>query len=175
MLFSGVLTTSGQSPSYIHYGVKEGLPSNMVYCATQDHRGFLWFGTDKGLVRFDGTRFQVFGKKDGLPDPEVLNLFEDSQHRLWISCFSQKPCFIQAGQLHTSENDALLEKIKIKVNLCVFSEDSLHRIWIASKLKQVIVVDGDDIRIQEFPAKTVPDVAARIVSIDGKRPGLSDW
>ncbi len=168
MLFIGILTSSGQSPSYIHYGVKEGLPSNMVYCATQDHRGFLWFGTDKGLVRFDGTRFQVFGKKDGLPDPEVLNLFEDSQHRLWISCFSQKPCFIQNGRLHTSENDALLSKIKVKVNLCVFSEDTMHRVWIASKLKQVVVVDGDSVQTVEWTGEKEPDATARIAFIDGK-------
>lgn len=75
-------TLTAQSPSYAHYGVREGLPSNVVYCAVQDHRGFMWFGTDKGLVRFDGNRFQVFDIKDGLPDSEVIGLFEDSQRRL---------------------------------------------------------------------------------------------
>ena len=103
----------GQSPSYVHYGVSDGLPGNKVYCVLQDHRGFIWFGTDKGLARFDGTRFQIFGVKDGLPDPEVLNLFEDSQHRLWISCFTQKPCYMSGGRLMTAKNDSLLATIQL--------------------------------------------------------------
>jgi ligand-binding sensor domain-containing protein len=60
-----------KEPAYLHYGVGDGLPSAMVYCAFQDSKGFIWFGTANGLVRFDGTRFKVIGIKDGLPDNGV--------------------------------------------------------------------------------------------------------
>jgi hypothetical protein len=39
------------------YSTSEGLPNNIVYCAAQDRLGYLWFGTDNGLVRFDGRKF----------------------------------------------------------------------------------------------------------------------
>src|SRR5688572_4919869 len=39
---------------------EQGLPQNAVYCIVQDHDGFLWLGTENGLVRFDGVRFEVF-------------------------------------------------------------------------------------------------------------------
>ena len=93
LLFASRFVLSAQTPAYLHYVVSDGLPSNMVYCGTQDHEGLLWFGTDKGLASFDGTRFRTFGIKDGLPDPEVLNVWEDSRERLWICCFQKKPCY----------------------------------------------------------------------------------
>ena len=36
-----------------HYTNKQGLSHNTVYCALQDKKGFMWFGTDDGLNRFD--------------------------------------------------------------------------------------------------------------------------
>lgn len=98
----------------------------------QDHKGFLWFGTDKGLSRFDGTRFKTFGVKDGLPDPEVLNIFEDSQGRLWLSCFQKKPCYLKDGKFVTEETDSLLRKANVKSGSYTFYEDVDSSIWITN-------------------------------------------
>ena len=62
---------AAQMPAYLHYTVQDGLPSNLVYCGLQDRRGLLWFGTDKGLACFDGSRFRIYSMADGLPDPEI--------------------------------------------------------------------------------------------------------
>ncbi|MCC7243696.1 MAG: hypothetical protein IT180_17375 [Acidobacteria bacterium] len=43
--------------SLTSWGTNDGLPSSEVLAITQDQDGFLWLGTDSGLVRFDGTRF----------------------------------------------------------------------------------------------------------------------
>ncbi len=45
--------------SLTSWGTKDGLPSSEVLAIAQDADGFLWLGTDGGLVRFDGTRFAV--------------------------------------------------------------------------------------------------------------------
>ncbi len=152
---------SAQSPSYAHYGVQEGLPGNVVYCAVQDYRGFMWFGTDKGLARFDGSHFQVFGMNEGLPDMEVIGLFEDSQHRLWISCFSQKPCYMADGRFVTANNDLLLAKIHLKTSLSEISEDADGNIWIAGRWPNVYVFNG-----QSVEEKKVPVTAVRIEKSD---------
>ncbi|MEO1259135.1 MAG: two-component regulator propeller domain-containing protein [Bacteroidota bacterium] len=112
----------GQTPAYLHYNVEDGMPSNKVYSAIQDKKGFMWFGTDNGLARFDGSRFKVYNIEDGLPDPEVLNLFEDSQERLWISCFQQRPCYLKDGKFYTSQNDSLVSKIDLKASEHYFKE-----------------------------------------------------
>ncbi|MFN2507712.1 MAG: two-component regulator propeller domain-containing protein [Chthoniobacterales bacterium] len=44
----------------------EGLPQNSVRTIAKDHRGYIWCGTEEGLVRFDGARFSVFDRSDGL-------------------------------------------------------------------------------------------------------------
>ncbi|MCK9507343.1 MAG: ATP-binding protein [Pigmentiphaga sp.] len=40
--------------------IDKGLSSRIVYCIVQDKPGFLWFGTDNGLNRYDGYNFKVF-------------------------------------------------------------------------------------------------------------------
>src|SRR5665647_2675502 len=42
--------------------LEDGLPQNTVQRAIQTRDGYIWLGTQEGLVRFDGTRFAVFEK-----------------------------------------------------------------------------------------------------------------
>ncbi len=121
---------ASQEPAYLHYDVSDGLPSALVYSIEQDSRGFMWFGTDKGLARFDGVRFKVYDSKNGLPDPEVLEIFEDSRQRLWLSCFSQKPCYIENGKIITSETNPILDKVETKGGVLSFYEDNTGAIWV---------------------------------------------
>ncbi len=47
-------------PYFEHIGIENGLPSNTVNCTLEDKQGFMWFGTRKGLCRYDGYEFQSF-------------------------------------------------------------------------------------------------------------------
>ncbi len=55
----------------------------------QDRHGFLWIGSQDGLVRWDGYRFKLYRPdadvKGTLPDNDVCNLFVDAAGRLWIA------------------------------------------------------------------------------------------
>src|SRR6185295_1153258 len=42
-----------------HWGVEEGFPGGPVYAIAQTADGYLWIGTEKGLVRFDGLSFRL--------------------------------------------------------------------------------------------------------------------
>lgn len=100
----------GQELSYSRYGVKEGLAGSIVYCMTQDTDGFLWFGTETGLSRFDGSKFVNFTTADGLPDNEILTLYGDKAGRVWIAPFRPSLCYYYKGKFHDQENDSLLKK-----------------------------------------------------------------
>ncbi|MEO7487286.1 MAG: two-component regulator propeller domain-containing protein, partial [Ferruginibacter sp.] len=68
---------------------KDGLSDNTVNRIIQDKTGFMWFGTNNGLNRFDGYRFKKFyhDEKDptSLPDNLIGQLVPDEKNNLWIS------------------------------------------------------------------------------------------
>ena len=71
--------------------VEAGLSHSTVNCILQDSRGFMWFGTDDGLNKYDGYSFTVY--KHNPDDPfsishnQIWSLFEDSSGILWIGTF----------------------------------------------------------------------------------------
>ncbi len=71
----------------IHYWTtKNGLPQNSVFSLLQDKTGYLWIGTQNGLARFDGVRFQIFNKHrvPALKDNFIRVLYQDKEGKLWI-------------------------------------------------------------------------------------------
>lgn len=54
------LYTQSETREFVHYGVREGLSNDIVTSITQDGMGYIWVGTDDGLNRFDGDRFETF-------------------------------------------------------------------------------------------------------------------
>ncbi len=64
----------------------EGLQNLVVLSLAQDRAGYIWAGTEAGLYRYDGTRFQLMGPQMGLPcSAEVHGLFVASDGALWAN------------------------------------------------------------------------------------------
>lgn len=63
-----------------------GLPQNSVYALQQGRDGYVWLGTQEGLVRFDGVRFAVFSKDNtqAMANHHITALHEGLDGRLWI-------------------------------------------------------------------------------------------
>ncbi|MGD0829747.1 MAG: two-component regulator propeller domain-containing protein [Terracidiphilus sp.] len=66
--------------------MENGLPQNTVQALVQTRDGFVWLGTEVGLVRFDGNGFQVFDSNSSpaLPGNDVRCLLETRDGALWI-------------------------------------------------------------------------------------------
>jgi ligand-binding sensor domain-containing protein len=67
------------------WSAANGLPGGAVHAIAQSPDGYLWIGTDKGLVRFDGFTFLPVPPKSLLPqnDP-ILGLITDAEGDLWV-------------------------------------------------------------------------------------------
>ena len=71
-------------------GIEKGLSNNYVVSIAQDKQGFLWFATEEGLNKFDGTRFITYLKNEdltrqGITGNELNCLLDDPQDSiLWI-------------------------------------------------------------------------------------------
>src|SRR5918995_765269 len=73
---------------YVHavWDSEHGLPQNSVSTIVQTRDGYIWFGTQEGLVRFDGVRFTIYDKtrEPAFQHNFVTALVEDSVGALWI-------------------------------------------------------------------------------------------
>src|SRR5262249_18058515 len=61
-----------------------GLPSDRVNAIAEDASGVLWFGTDNGLVRYDGRNVEAAPNEAALPSRRILALKLDHRGYLWI-------------------------------------------------------------------------------------------
>jgi signal transduction histidine kinase/ligand-binding sensor domain-containing protein len=94
VLISGTLFAQDAAPpvplnQYVHdhWTEKDGLPQNGVYSLTLSPDGYLWFGTEEGIVRFDGVRFTVFDRTNtkALKSAWIRFLLQDEEGGMWIS------------------------------------------------------------------------------------------
>lgn len=99
------LKISAVNSSFFYYkqlGIKEGLSQSKVQVILNDHRGYLWIGTESGLNRYDSDYLKQYlhqqGDTTSLPSNEILFIAEDSLYNLWIAT--------KAGMcLYDREND----------------------------------------------------------------------
>ena len=80
---------SGQrNVKFQHITLKDGLSQSFVKCGLQDQQGFLWFGTQEGLGRFDGYRFTYFAHDaddpQSLSHNTIMAMIEDRDGTLWL-------------------------------------------------------------------------------------------
>ena len=68
------------------WDITSGLPHNTVRTIAQTPDGYLWLGTENGLARFDGVRFENFGRENtpALQNPNVEFLQTDACGTLWV-------------------------------------------------------------------------------------------
>jgi PAS domain S-box-containing protein len=79
-----MLLPAGELPLKV-FATADGLASNRVNKIFSDSRGFLWFCTEDGLSRFDGTRFLNLGTGQGLPYPVVTDIVEARDGIYWVA------------------------------------------------------------------------------------------
>jgi hypothetical protein len=79
--------------AYQNFTANSGLPSNEVYCAFQDKEGYMWFGTDHGIAKYNGYEFTTYTTTDGLTDNTVFQIQQDDKGRLWFLTLNGGICY----------------------------------------------------------------------------------
>jgi signal transduction histidine kinase/ligand-binding sensor domain-containing protein/CheY-like chemotaxis protein len=74
-----------------HLAAEQGLSNSAVLTVFQDRLGFLWFGTEDGLNRYDGYKFTVYRSESDTPtslsNSFVTSIAEDKVGRLWVGTY----------------------------------------------------------------------------------------
>ena len=93
-----------------HLTIEDGLSQSSVTCILQDKKGFMWFGTQDGLNRYDGYNIKVFkndpGDSTSLTDNFIFSIYEDQSGSLYIET--------QSGTFHQYNPRSESFKIVIK-------------------------------------------------------------
>jgi ligand-binding sensor domain-containing protein/signal transduction histidine kinase len=86
------LPASAQPTQFRRLSVDHGLPSHYITTIYQDSKGFMWFGTDAGLCRYDGRTCKVFKNVPSdtttLAGNAIWSLCEDRHANLWVGTYS---------------------------------------------------------------------------------------
>lgn len=123
---------SSQAPSvkFKHISIADGLPQNTVTCILQDSLGFIWFGTFRGVARYDGYEIKLFrhsfSDSSGLCNNRINCLAQDGNGDILIGtdkglCIlnpKTEKCSVAAGSLELG-----ITKIKV---------DTKNRVWVGT-------------------------------------------
>jgi len=68
--------------------INDGLSLSSVYCIFQDSKGFMWFGTEDGLNKYDGSNFAIYdyqpGESNSLSHQWIEQILEDRDGMIWL-------------------------------------------------------------------------------------------
>ncbi|HWW59883.1 MAG TPA: two-component regulator propeller domain-containing protein, partial [Thermoanaerobaculia bacterium] len=86
-----------------------GLPQATIYAIVQTRDGYLWIGTEEGLVRFDGVRFVVIDRQNApaLRSPFVSALYEAPDGTLWIGTYGGGIARLRDGRIEAFHPELL--------------------------------------------------------------------
>lgn len=143
----------GQDLVYTNHTMSDGLPSNEVHDIYQDSRGFMWFATDRGLARYDGTKFKVYREPQGLPSPVLLRFLPENDHKIWIINVKNELFYFDPDAepviFHPHEKNELISSTVNKVSggfhIRNFWEDDEGNINLTTRIKsgRIIIKRGD--------------------------------
>lgn len=117
-----------------HLSREQGLSQSFILSVAQDKNGYMWFGSQGGLNRFDGYEVKVFTRSDALdtlPDNSIRALLSDSKGRLWIGTdnggLSRYHFETESFTTYDSTNSELpTDRVR------VIHEDSIGQIWVGT-------------------------------------------
>src|SRR4051794_2924386 len=136
--------TEGQQEA-LSYGIDfwreaEGLSQSRIRAVTQTRDGYIWLGTDDGVVRFNGAGFKAFTVETGsLKDNEISALQEDREGGLWIGTYGGGLSLLKDGHFRTfTTSDGLPDDVIMRLD-----EDPEGNIWISTQSGACRYSDGD--------------------------------
>ncbi len=108
------------------WNMAAGLPNNSIYAIQQTSDGYLWLGTQDGLVRFDGVTFEPITAQ--LMHGEIRALYEDHNLTLWIGTSNAGLYRYQNGVFFSYP----IKKDQVPARISSIQEDSSGNLWIGS-------------------------------------------
>jgi diguanylate cyclase (GGDEF)-like protein len=130
---------AGQSPRLNLINRSDGLPHNSVSSIQQDSRGFLWFGTQGGLARYDGIGFRVYKNvpfdESSLPHDLVQTVYYQNRNdTLWVGTYNGLARFFPGESGFTNYRYDSTDRTSLSDNVVItISEGPRGDIWAGTQ------------------------------------------
>ena len=149
ILFLGVMLVLSAFPApplypgnvplrFDHISLEQNLSQSAVHCILQDKKGFMWFGTEDGLNRYDGYSFIVYrpepGNPSSLSSTSIKCMLIDRDDFFWIGTH----CGLNRFNWNTEKFERFLHNPDIPNSLshnsinCLF-QDSSGNLWVGTQ------------------------------------------
>lgn len=123
---NGVVMLDGEK--IVNYTDKNGLVHNSVYCIYEDKAGVLWFGTSRGISRYDGVSWKTYAQSHGLRTTIIKAILQDSKGNFWV-CTEDSGLYIKIGERFYEK----INGVDLPKDDCfAVYEDSKGTIWIGT-------------------------------------------
>lgn len=142
LLFCGFVVVADAQNNGIKFdriSLEKGLSQSTVNCILQDRQGFMWFGTQDGLNRYDGYSFTVFKHdpldSNTLSDNFIWSMVEDRNGKIWIgtsgaglNCFDPEKELFTRYRYHPSQHNGISSNEVLSL-----MEDRDGLLWIGTR------------------------------------------
>ena len=143
-------------PKFTSLTSMDGLSSNTVTAILKDKLGLMWFATDDGLNRFNGTDVLVYrhNKKDpnSLSSNDVSSLHQDRSGRIWVGTI------VGGLQLYDRRKDSFVN-ILPQNSVTSIDSDASGKLWVGTATG-LITVDPVTFKVATFTS--VPNISEQI-------------
>jgi len=121
-----------------HISIDQGLSQSTVYCILQDSTGFIWFGTEDGLNKYNGYEFKIYyndtKKANSISSNRIYTLLKDSEGVIWIGTLGGGLCRYNVVSdnfttYKNDKNDPSSLSSDVVMSIC---EDSKKNLWIGT-------------------------------------------
>ena len=120
---------------------REDLPANSINAITQTKDGYLWLGTSKGLVRFDGLDFKEIGMPDHIQfrSRVVSSLASSQAGGLWFGISAGSLGYYDGQNFFPATNVSWVDR---SMDMRSIREDSNAVVWVAAQAVTGCFVKG---------------------------------
>jgi len=176
--FEGI--SKGQRLRFEHISIEQGLSQSTVFCMLQDSQGYMWFGTEDGLNRYDGYNFTVYKYDPENPNSFngiwITSIYEDRSGVIWIGTRNSGLVrFDRDSETFTSfQNDPQTPHSLSHNQVTAILEDQAGVLWIGTPhgLNRFDRENGQFIQYQQDPNDPHSSSSNAVSSIYQDREGV---
>ena len=138
-----LLTRDNASFNISYTDKKHGFAGTNTTGFAEDSNHNIWIASDKGLYRYDGYHYFLYGPKNGVPTMPNLFLFYDNLQRLWLGS-DNGVYYIQHDSIFSLKTD---EIDFTSVPCFRVQQDYMNNIWLSTKKNGAIRINGTGMQV----------------------------